>query len=51
MEYEYLLIDSMGANPLTLEIKLNIGTIFECYSHEYKVDFIKDNGLIICERL
>ena len=51
MDYEYLLCDNAGANSLTLEIKLSIGTIFECYDHKYMVESIEDNGLIICERL
>lgn len=48
---EYLLVDDNGANQISMEIKLMIGTIFECYDHKYEVVCQDMNGLIICERL
>jgi len=49
-KYEYLLIDNNGANSISIEIKLRIGTIFEYLGSNYEVSSYGDE-FIICERL
>lgn len=48
--YDYLLIDNNGANSISIEIKLTIGTIFEYLGSKYQVSSYGDE-FIICDRL
>lgn len=51
MENLYILIDDNGANNISIDyIKLPIGTIFNAFGYEYRVDEISGNNFI-CNRL